>query len=136
LTCNKDTGGCDINQTIPSDYNPVVVETLENASQTPSDCGNKKVEGDEDCDPPNTLCTTSTQDTGICNDKCKCVEPSVLGKEEVVEEEEEEVVEEVAEEEPEEEEEVTENVTAEPEKEEKEPGFFGKIWAWIVSLFS
>jgi hypothetical protein len=136
LTCNKKTCGCDFNQTIPSDYNPEVVEGLINASQTPSSCGDKKVERNEDCDPPNTLCTTNTGDPGICTEKCRCVLPEMLGVEE-----EEPVVEEIKAEN------VTENVTVEnitevPENvtaekvEEKKPSFFARLWAWIVALFS
>ncbi len=134
LTCNKKTCGCTINQTIPSDYNPGVVEGLINASQKASSCGDKKVERDEDCDPPNTLCKTSTQDPGICTEKCKCVLPEMLGVEEEV------AVENVTAEN------VTVNVTAEnitevpvnvtEEVKEEKPGFFSRLWAWIVALFS
>lgn len=136
LVCNPKTCGCTINETLPADYSPGTVEELLNQSQSASVCGDKKVERDEDCDPPNTLCTVRG-DPGVCNDKCKCVLPEMLGVEEPVEETVESNV--------------SENVTAEvvsdevlpevvPENvtapEVKEPGFFGKIWAWIVSLFS
>ncbi len=126
LTCNKKTCGCNINQTVPADYNPVVVEGFVNKSQTASVCGDKKVERDEDCDPPNTLCTTSTQDPGVCTEKCKCVEPGMLG----VEEEPENVTAEVNVTEAN----ITENVTEEPE--EEKPGFFSRLWAWFAGLFS
>jgi hypothetical protein len=139
LTCNKQTCGCDINQTIPYDYDPGVVEGLINASQAASSCGDKKVTRNEDCDPPNTLCTTNTGDPGICTEKCRCVLPELFG------EEEEPVVEEVAPENVtlevaenvtvENVTEVPENVTVE-EVEEEKPGFFGRLWAWIVALFS
>lgn len=145
LTCNKKTCGCDINQTVPQDYDPGVVEGLINASQTASSCGDKKVERDEDCDPPNTLCTTSTQDPGICTEKCKCVLPSMLGVDEPEETPEPENItaENVTGN-------VTDNVTVEnvtfevenvteevdEEEEEKKPGFFSRMWAWIAGLFS
>ena len=146
LTCNKKTCGCDINQTIPSDYNPQVVEGLINASQTASSCGDKKVERVEDCDPPNTLCTTSTNDPGICNEKCKCVLPEMYG----VEEEPSAVNETVKDNETLEENKTVgsvsvnmtaENLTEAPENvtekiEEEKPGIFARFWAWIVALFS
>jgi hypothetical protein len=140
LTCNKKTCGCNINQTIPQDYNPVVVGQLVNATQKSSVCGDKKIERDEDCDPPNTLCTTSTQDPGICTDNCRCVKPEMLGVEEEIPVPEENVtanvtanvsVENVT---VEIEENVTENVTEAPE--EEKPGFFARLWAWLVGLFS
>lgn len=133
LTCNKKTCGCDLNETLPVDYNPLVVEELSNASQTASKCGDKKVERNEDCDPPNTLCTTAGDEAGICTDKCKCVEPSMLGKEEepVKEEVKEENVSVVVEENVSESVEL--NVTEVPEK---KPGFFARLWAWFAGLFS
>jgi len=130
LKCNTKTCGCDLID-VPTDYSPAVVETFKNASEKASVCGDKKVERDEDCDPPNTLCTTSTKDAGVCTDKCKCVEPALLDEEE-----------------PKIEENVTGNVTEiagnatftviekSPEAEKEEPGFFGKIWNWLASLFS
>ncbi len=135
LTCNKSTCGCSLNGTVPSDYNPIVVEQLINASQTPSVCGDKKVERDEDCDPPNTLCTTNKNEPGVCTEKCRCVEPELLGVEEtpeiaqnITQNVTENVTVNVSEVE------VVENVTEVEEAEE--PGFFGRLWAWIVGLFS
>ncbi len=136
LTCNKSTCGCDI-AAVPQDYNPTYLDKLSNISETPSSCGDKKVERDEDCDPPNTLCTVNTGNPGVCTDKCKCVAPEML---DVPEEKEQPAVEENA----------TmnatvesagENETGEPsemseETAEKKPGFFGRIWAWIKGLFS
>lgn len=139
LTCNPKTCGCTINQTIPKDYNPETVQDLVNKASTPSTCGNKKVEGNEDCDPPNTLCTTATG-PGICTEKCDCVSPEMIGVEPKVEEKtvEKNVTENVTAEEINVSEEVK-NVTA-PEvnvtKTPEEPGFFGRLWAWIVGLFS
>ncbi len=132
LTCNAKTCGCNFNTAIPSDYSPSTVEALINKTQVASVCGDKKVERDEDCDPPNTLCTTSTRDPGVCTDKCKCVKPELLGVEEEVKPAENVTVN-VTPVAPEEN--ITvENITEAP-KEEK-PGFFGRLWAWIVSLFS
>lgn len=134
LSCNKSTCGCDILGDIPNDYNPLTVDTLENLSSAPSSCGNKKVERDEDCDPPNTLCTTSNLDAGVCTDKCKCVEPSALDESEVKEEVKEETNQtELVEEN------LTEDIPANDSVEvveEKKPGFFGRFWAWIKALFS
>ncbi len=141
LTCNAKTCGCNVNQTIPTDYNPGVVEGLINSSKKSSLCGDKKVERNEDCDPPNTLCTTNTKEPGICTEKCRCVLPEMLGVEE-----EEKTVENVAVENTTEEN-VTvaaENVTETPEavipedvkEAEEKPGFFARLWAWIAALFS
>ncbi len=130
LKCNKTTCGCDIIGT-PADYNPSVLEGYINKTQTASSCGDKKVERNEDCDPPNTLCTTSTKEAGVCTDKCKCVEPALLDEPEEVKanvSEDNATVENVAENLSE------ENVTEEPV--DDEPGFFASIWAWFVGIFS
>lgn len=132
LKCNPKTCGCDFVETIGKDYNPVYIEQLTNASQTASSCGDKKVERNEECDPPNTLCVTNKNEPGVCTEKCECVEPEMIGVEE------KETV-------PNEtinatetnvsvEEKTTENATVEPT--ETKPGFFGRIWAWIKGLFS
>ncbi len=146
LKCNPKTCGCDINQTIPKDYDPVVVGGLINASQTSSSCGDKKVERNEDCDPPNTLCTTNTGDPGICTEKCRCVPPELYGVEDEPVSEDKPVedvspvnvsqenatvgvVENVSE--------APEEVAPEPVEEvEEKPGFFAGLWAWIAALFS
>ncbi|MBS3148721.1 hypothetical protein J4219_07590 [Candidatus Woesearchaeota archaeon] len=135
LSCNKDTCGCKISDDLPSDYNPQVVEALENASGKASVCGDKRVERNEECDPPNTLCTTSLKKPGVCTSKCECLEPELLGLEEESDEKNESV------------EEVEANATSEvvnesdsesetPAEEPEEPGFFSRVWAWIKSLFS
>ena len=136
LSCDKKTCGCVLKDSLPSDYDSAVVDGLTNLSQKSSVCGDKKVERNEDCDPPNTLCTTNTKEPGVCTQKCKCVKPELLGEEEetVVETEEpksnvsvsnESVIE----------------VESEPEEEVKEevaqePGVFSRLWSWIVSIFS
>jgi len=38
-----------------------------------TDCGNKVVEGNEDCDPPGKLCVAKNGDPGSCTDFCICV---------------------------------------------------------------
>jgi hypothetical protein len=143
LSCDPNTCGCVITDSIPQEYNPETVDSLVNASQEPAICGNKKVERDEDCDPANTLCTTSNDETGVCTDKCKCVTPEELANPEP----------EVVDEEPDEANETQENLTTvtshsnvsvEPvpvventtEQPDDEPGFFGRIWNWFVSIFS
>jgi len=130
LKCNTKTCGCDI-VTIPSDYSPAIVAQYVNATQTASVCGNKKVERAEDCDPPNTLCTLGTKDAGVCNDKCECVKPELLGAEEPK-------VEPVAEANVTETAAIntTENVSEKIPEASKEPGFFARIWAWLAGLFS
>ncbi|MCX6709175.1 MAG: hypothetical protein NTW67_06035 [Candidatus Woesearchaeota archaeon] len=139
LTCNPKTCGCNLNETVPNEYNPAVLDKYSNLSSSSSVCGDKKVERDEDCDPPNTLCMKSTQDTGICNDKCRCVPPELLGVEEKpVEKVVQNVTENVSAN-------VTQNVTVEvvnvtvPEnvtKAPEGPGFFSRLWTWFVALFS
>jgi len=140
LVCNKDTCGCDIADAVPSDYNPLVIDELKNKSQEEAVCGDKKVERDEECDPPNTLCTIGLDDSGICTEQCKCVPPELYGKEESEEPQEAEQKE-------------TENETIAPanitddlnasvpnenetEKPKEQKGFFASVWAWIVALFS
>ncbi len=131
LVCNPKTCGCTINETIPLDYNPVTLGVMSNLSEKTAVCGDKKVERDEECDPPNTLCTTKTNQPGICTDKCKCVLPEMIGVEEKPKEEANITpVTNVTEN-------LTENVTEKPvEKAPEKPGFFARLWEWIVSLFS
>jgi len=81
LVCDPKTCGCKLNQSLPMDYNPVTLEALSNASERTAVCGDKKVEREEDCDPPNTLCTTYRKEAGVCTDKCKCIPPDLLDKE-------------------------------------------------------
>lgn len=154
LICNPLTCGCELNETVPADYNPLVVEELENASQTASVCGNKKVERAEDCDPPNTLCTTDLGEPGICTEECRCVEPGALD-----EPEDSELNEQAADEVNETSNETSydaevnlsnvndtlevndsineSNLTGPADEEAaEEKGFFGKLWAFIVSIFS
>lgn len=135
LKCNPKTCGCSINETIPAEYNPAVIEGFVNKSKISADCGNKKVERDEDCDPPNTLCSTSRKEPGVCSEKCKCIEPGEIetGKETPLEENNtssNKTVEENI---------TSENITAENTtivQEPEKPGFFSKLWKWIAELFS
>lgn len=133
LVCNQKTCGCSINQTLDTDYNPAVVEDLVAKSQTPSVCGDKKVERNEDCDPPNTLCTTILKEAGVCTDKCKCLTPEELAKQEETTKPTEQInVSEPANEtepavEPANETEETDNET--------KPGFFSRIFSWFANLF-
>ncbi len=151
LVCDPSTCGCELNETVPKDYNPLVIEELENASQTASVCGDKKVERAEDCDPPNTLCTTDGGEPGICTKKCRCVEPAALDDDnEPVKKDEAPVPtlydssENVSDDSN-----VTEQLDSavdesdtdadavpESEPEVEERGFFGRLWAWIVGIFS
>lgn len=135
LVCNLKTCGCSINQTLDPDYNPAVVEDLVAKSQTPSVCGDKKVERDEDCDPPNTLCTTIFKEAGVCTDKCKCLTPEELAKQE---EPKNETTSEIQTNETSSETDSTiETVnesSADTETEEKQ-GFFSRIISWFVNLF-
>jgi hypothetical protein len=132
LVCNQKTCGCSINQTLDSDYNPAVVEDLVAKSQTPSVCGDKKVERNEDCDPPNTLCTTIFKEAGVCTDKCKCVTPEELAEQEKPKNETVQTetniseIQEINQTEP-----VNETTSNETEKE----GFFSRIISWFVNLF-
>ncbi|VVB81759.1 Uncharacterised protein [uncultured archaeon] len=146
LTCNPKTCGCNINETVPAEYNPAVLDQYANLSQSASVCGDKKVERDEDCDPPNTLCIRATKETGICNDECKCVPPELLGVEEKPVENAtlpadnatgnvaSNVTQNVTTENVTAPENVSENVTA--PKSTEEPGFFARLWAWFTALFS
>lgn len=138
LSCNAKKCICSINQSLPSDYNPEVIEALENASGKASVCGDKKVERAEDCDPPDTLCTTNTKDPGICTSKCKCLTPEQLAEEANPKLKVNETNTTVNSSEPNmstEPKEVNVSVEA-PEQPKSEPGFFSKIWSWIVGLFS
>lgn len=144
LKCDPDSCGCLLNDTaIPVDYDPSVLDALHNQSGRASSCGDKKVERAEDCDPPDTLCTTATKEPGICTSKCKCVTPAELAREN-----EEAVVLAPSEtnlsetnrtvmnnSESDNSEVPKDNLTSQVEG-PKEPGFFGRAWAWIVGLFS
>lgn len=136
LKCNTKTCGCDIIDA-PVDYSPTVVEGYKNATQTASKCGDKKVERDEDCDPPNTLCTTATKDPGVCTEKCKCLRPDQLDEEEPTPAPtiESNITSNVTENETEVAENATPELAPEPEKDEK-PGIFARFWAWLAGLFS
>ncbi|MBW3018689.1 hypothetical protein KY329_00695 [Candidatus Woesearchaeota archaeon] len=126
LECNAKCG-CDIIDTVPEDYNPEYLQQLDNESKKEAVCGDKQVDGAEQCDPPGTLCTTNLDEPGECSDKCIC---EIL----VTEKNETEQVNETV---PEKKDEIKVHQLNETEKEaESEPGFFTKIWNWIVSLFS
>lgn len=132
LVCNQKTCGCSINQTLETDYNPTVVEDLVAKSQTPSICGDKKVERDEDCDPPNTLCTTIFKEAGVCTDKCKCLTPEELAKQE---EPKNELKNETASPTIEENKTITEPINETADNETEKPGFFSRIISWFANLF-
>lgn len=136
LVCNPKTCGCSINETLDKDYNPAVIEDLVAKSQTPSVCGDKKVERDEECDPPNTLCTTIFKEAGICTDKCKCVEPEELAEKEQSEQNETEVrSNQTTEPSLDSEETNPSNETSETEETEEKPGFFSRLFSWFANLF-
>jgi len=109
-----------------------IIEKLENLTKVQSDCGNKKIEGNEDCDPPNTLCTTNTQEPGICTEDCECLLPGELVKKEEPAVEPEVKVQETVKEPVN----VTPEVNESEEPKEEKKGFFARIWAWIKSIFS
>ncbi len=127
LVCDPKTCGCKINQSVPAGYNPVEIETLTNISQQNATCGNKKVERSEDCDPPNTLCTTNTKQAGVCTAECKCIDPRAEAEEKANISNSSELNKTTAEEDKQTEEKTTE----EPEK-----GFFSKLLSWLAKLFS
>ncbi len=132
LKCNPKTCGCDIAD-IPVDYSPNVVEQFKNATQKTSSCGNKKVERNEDCDPPNTLCTTSTKDPGVCSKNCECLSPDQLGEEENKEEATPSAPKGTAENLTED---ATPTETPKTEAQKEEPGFFSRLWDWLAGLFN
>ncbi|MBI4145926.1 hypothetical protein HY489_01160 [Candidatus Woesearchaeota archaeon] len=140
LKCNPKTCGCSVNETLPADYSPLVVEQLENASEKASVCGDKRVERAEDCDPPNTLCTTNTKEAGVCTEGCKCLTPEQLAQGEQPEATETttetNVTETTTETNETTEANITETIDDQPAIEQKEPGFLSKIWTWIIGLFS
>lgn len=133
LECN-DKCGCDIVEAIPPDYNPEVIEQLNNQTQDTTTCGDKLVEGAEECDPPGTMCTTGLGRAGECTEECKCEEVDTLDP--VTNETEPEQTNQT---EPEPTVEINQTETNETTKEVEKPekkGFFAKLWGWIVSLFS
>ena len=140
LTCNDDCG-CDFAEAIPKSYDPAYVEELE--EQGEGFCGNKVLDPNEECDPPNSLCTTALGEPGICDKNCSCVTPETILREEE-QETEENVTANVTEAEGKEGN-ITVNVTEPVEnasanitgaEELEKPGFFARLWSWIVSLFS
>ncbi|RLE46777.1 hypothetical protein DRJ22_00995 [Candidatus Woesearchaeota archaeon] len=146
LKCNPKTCGCDFVEEIPESYNPEYIEMLENLTKIKAVCGDKKVQGLEDCDPPKSLCKTNTGKIGECNSECKCVEKNFL--EETSETNKENKTDETKENNATKEnntKEITiketnkENMTknsTEKETTKEKPGFFKRIWQWIIDLFS
>lgn len=133
LECDSDTCGCVILDSVPNDYDPNYLEKLANLTNVTAECGNKILEGSEICDPPNTLCTTSTNEPGVCSAECECKTTEEVDEEEGINESAViPVPEENKTEQPKEPEPV--NITEEPE--EEEIGFFAGIWRWMVSIFS
>ncbi len=126
LKCNTATCGCIFEETIPDTYNPDYIEKLEEMTKEESECGNKKIEGIEQCDPPESLCTTNVDDPGICTSDCKCEITEVTGKEVANEKETKEN----------ETEEKQEEEIVELEVKEETPGFFKGILLWFIGLFS
>lgn len=124
LTCNAKCG-CDIAEPIPDDYNPDFIKQLENQTTQEPVCGDNNVEGAEQCDPPETLCTTPLGEPGECDKDCTCQALEPTPGTESVNETTEPTLNET--EEPEQ---------AEPEEPEEQPGFFARLWKWIVSIFS
>jgi len=134
LECNTKCG-CDIIDVVPDDYDPEYLKHLDNESQKEAVCGDKSIDGGEQCDPPGTLCTTNLDEPGECSDTCVCEilekkNETVVKNNETVKVETNKTVEV-----PEKKDEIKVH-QLEPEEEEDEPGFFTKIWKWIVSLFS
>jgi hypothetical protein len=129
LACNTKCG-CDIIDVVPEDYDPEYLKHLEDQSQKESVCGDKSIDGSEQCDPSGTLCITNLDEPGECSDKCMCellekknetvVKNDTTVKNETVPEKKDEI----------------KVHQLEPEEEEAEAGFFTKIWGWIVGLFS
>jgi hypothetical protein len=140
LKCNPKTCGCDFVDPVPKEYDPEYLEKLASGAIKPEVCGDKELQGGEECDPPNTLCTTNTGDPGICRKDCKCVPPESIEPEpetlvnatNVTETNITAPVENVT----------PENVTEAPPENitevtpPSEPGFFARLWRWITSLFS
>jgi len=135
LVCNPKTCGCSINESLDADYNPTVIEDLITKSQTPSICGDKKVERDEECDPPNTLCTTILKEAGICTDSCKCATPEELAEKEEPEDKNTTEIDNSNESSLESNETIPSNETSETEETEEKPGFFSRIFSWFANLF-
>ena len=136
LVCNPKTCGCKLNESIPEDYNPLVIETLTNNSQKTAVCGDRKVERGEDCDPPNTLCTTNTREPGVCSKTCSCLLPDLLDSES---RETPNTSNTTINNSPTTEFSTNENITnttSEQTEPAPERGFFARILTWIAQLFS
>ncbi len=133
LTCGENCY-CEIVGGVPASYYPGYNET-EDKPEGMAVCGDSKLQLEEECDPPNSLCTLEDGSVGICK-SCKCVEKESIGIEKQVETEDEEEI--VAEDE---EEEIEEKEIEDEEKslennDAKKAGFFAGFWNWIKELFS
>jgi len=150
LTCNTKCG-CDIADPIPQDYNPDFIKKLENQTYE-AECGNIQIEGAEQCDPAGVLCTTSLGEPGECAADCTCTpiegNQTTNARNATAEEtnttdstntSRNDSVTDTATDATDaanvtETEQSAENATGKPAKQEL--GFFGKLWNWLVSIFS
>jgi len=142
LSCNPDTCGCKIDDAVPADYNPLIVDELEQQANARAVCGDKEIGRGEDCDPPNTLCTKGTGEAGVCTEFCECLtaeelvaletenseternesaenQIGALENETVVQDEQLDLLEEETE-----------------EKEIEQKGFLARLWEWIILVFA
>lgn len=141
LTCNKDTCLCDISTGVPDSYDPAFNETEEEAEGM-AVCGDGKLQLNEECDPPDTLCILKDGKTGVCAEGCKCVEKETIGIEKKTSEEEQENITKETKEQSEEnvdKEDILddlENKKIETISEIQKKGFFARLFEWLKELFS
>lgn len=137
LKCNTKCG-CDIVEEVPDDYNPEYIQQLEQKGEEKPTCGDKKVEGAEQCDPPGVLCTTNLDEAGKCSENCTCVKIETDNKANETKANQTEANKTVEKEENQTTGAKTNETTKEDktEKKEEKEGFFSKFWKWFVSIFS
>lgn len=115
------------------------------------ECGNKKVETGEDCDPPTKICYVGS-DIGLCSDTCKCeikirsgassndnqTKPETIVDDEPEEKTESETAIKTTSEQKESVED-TDGISTQKDRlalpKEPKKGLFGRMWAWFAGWF-
>jgi hypothetical protein len=118
---------------------------------TGPECGNKKIETGEDCDPPTKICYVGS-DIGLCSETCKC-EIKIFSDSgssdkstdsEVVQEEPEEeiapepkktVIEKTSEKSVEDKDGISTQQDRLALPKEPKKGLFGRVWNWFLDIF-
>jgi hypothetical protein len=117
---------------------------------TGPECGNKKIETNEDCDPPTKICYVGS-DIGLCSANCKCEikitadgsdsqdESETTDEETTTEEDTTETEEKTVETKPKTTVEDKDGISTQQDRlalpKEPKKGLFGRVWNWFLDIF-